>query len=1037
MTSCPACGKDSAADARFCSQCGAPLEDSSTIGAETRNEVFSTLRGEERLVTVVFADMSESVRRTSGLDAEEATGLVNPLLEAMVELMTRYGGRIDRFLGDGILAVFGVPSAHEDDPIRAVWAALELRERAHELELPVTVGVNTGRVYFGPVGSSVHEELTVMGPTVNLAARFQSAASAGEVIVGASTEAQAQAAFSLTAVTLTIKGIAEPVTAFRAERLLDHPDKVRGIADLETVLVGREPELVRLMEARSEGGAVALVGPAGVGKSRLAAELHAVVTSEDGEWLEGHCLEISRATPYAPFQDLFLRHLSSADPLSALEVSLQDLTEAGELAGDRATDIAPFLAYLLGIGWGDRRDAAVTEAEPEVRHGLTVDAVATYLVAGTRRRPVVVFIDDIHWADPLSLDIVSRLATVRSTQMLVLATSRPPSSAWADTVPAPFEELTLGELDRDDARALLSALLDVDGVSGSLAEQILDQAHGNPFYVEELIRSLIQRGAITRYDGGWQMTTDDIALEVPPSVEGVLMARFDRLPEATRRAAKAASVLGMTVDEALFAAVAGPGLDDELANLVGAGIVEPAAGEGHAFVHALTREAIYMNLLPSQRAELHERAAVILEDLGPLAVERIAHHYENSRNDLKAVEFLCRAGEHALDAFTTESARGYLTRGLHRIESLDESEQPVWRGRIHARLGELSVRLAEHEAARSSLRTALAEMDPDPLERARVWRLLGQSHRLQRGYDEAHRAYDQAEQALADLGEDPVAKRAWVDVARERSLALYFGGRGREMAEHSRRVEPIVDRYGTAAQQSDFLLGRTLQSFVEHRYVLAGETVDLARRAASLAEDADPGRIAETRFVLGFSLLWADRLEEAAHVLTSAVTLTGRVGNATELCRALAYRAVAVRRLGLVDEAEQAAEEALASARAIGLSYYTGHAHAVQCWVEWKRGTGACDRVAGEAYEAWGREDSDGRRGLSSEFAWLAVWPRAAEAHRHGDTATAIDHLRLLQAPWERPMPDDLAAQVAETVESGSGHRLPDVFAEAERHAFL
>ena len=1037
MSKCLACGENSADDARFCSQCGAPFEDTSRIAADTREQVFTTLRGEERLVTVVFADMSESVRRTTGLDAEEATGLVNPLLEAMVELMTRYGGRIDRFLGDGILAVFGVPSVHEDDPIRAVWAALELRERAQELGLPVTVGVNTGRVYFGPVGSSVHEELTVMGPTVNLAARFQSAASAGEVIVGASTEAQARAAFSLTAMTLAIKGIAEPVTAFRAERQLDHPDKVRGIADLETGLVGRETELDRLMQARAGGGAVALVGHAGVGKSRLAAELHAALSSGDGEWLEGRCLEISRATPYAPFQDLFLRHLSSADSLSAVEVSLRELTEAGALAGDRATDIAPFLVYLLGLGWGDRRDAAVTEAEPEVRHGLTVDAVATYLVARSRRRPIVVFIDDVHWADPLSLDVVSRLATVGSTQLLVLTTSRPPSSAWADMVQAPFEELTLGELDRDDARALLSALLDVDGVSGSLAEQILDQAQGNPFYVEELLRSLIQRGAITRGDRGWQMTTDDIALEVPPSVEGVLMARFDRLPWDTRRAAKAASVLGMTVDESLFAALVGPGLEDELANLVDAGIVAPAAGEGYAFVHALTREAIYMNLLPSQRAELHEGAAVILEDLAPSAVERVAHHYENSRNDLKAVEFLWRAGEHALDAFTTESARAYLTRGLHRTESLDGSEQPLWRGRIQARLGELSVRLAEHEAAQSSLRTALAEMDPDPLERARVWRLLGQSHRLQREYDEAHRAYDQAEQALEGLGEDPVAKRAWVDVARERSLTLYFGGRGREMAEHSQRVEPIVDQYGTAAQQSDFLLGRTLQSFVEHRFVLAAETVDLARRAASLAENADPGRIAETRFVLGFSLLWADRLEEAAEVLTSAVTLTGRVGNATELCRALAYRAVAMRRLGLVDEAEQAAQEALGSARAIGLSYYAGHARAVQCWVEWKRATGACDRVAGEAYDAWGQEEGDGSRGLSSEFAWLAVWPRAAEAHRQGDTAIAIDHLQLLQVPWERPMPADLAAKVAETVESRSGHRLSELFAEAEKHAFL
>ncbi|MDX1448632.1 MAG: adenylate/guanylate cyclase domain-containing protein, partial [Acidimicrobiia bacterium] len=172
MRSCQACGQESPADARFCSQCGARLAAPDlSVPSELRSQVMSDLRGEERLVTVVFADMTESVRRTSGLDAEQATRLVNPLLETMVELMVRYGGRIDRFLGDGVLAVFGVPAAHEDDPIRAVRAAMELKERAAELGLAVTAGVNTGRVYFGPVGSDLHEELTVMGPTVNLAAR--------------------------------------------------------------------------------------------------------------------------------------------------------------------------------------------------------------------------------------------------------------------------------------------------------------------------------------------------------------------------------------------------------------------------------------------------------------------------------------------------------------------------------------------------------------------------------------------------------------------------------------------------------------------------------------------------------------------------------------------------------------------------------------------------------------------------------------------------------------------------------------------------
>ncbi|MFP5330918.1 MAG: adenylate/guanylate cyclase domain-containing protein, partial [Acidimicrobiia bacterium] len=213
MKSCQACGQDSTADARFCAQCGARLDGVGVpvVPVEARSTVMSQLRGEERLVTVVFADMTESVRRTTGLTPEAATDLVNPLLETMVELMHRYGGRIDRFLGDGVLAVFGVPAAHEDDPYRAVRAALDLRDRAADMGLAVTAGVNTGRVYFGPVGSDLHEELTVMGPVVNLAARFQGAAAANEIVLGKDTATHLTAAFDLTPVTLTIKGMAAPV----------------------------------------------------------------------------------------------------------------------------------------------------------------------------------------------------------------------------------------------------------------------------------------------------------------------------------------------------------------------------------------------------------------------------------------------------------------------------------------------------------------------------------------------------------------------------------------------------------------------------------------------------------------------------------------------------------------------------------------------------------------------------------------------------------------------------------------------------------
>lgn len=1033
--SCQACGQASPADARFCAQCGARLgtDDAQTIPVESRPQVMSDLRGEERLVTVVFADMTESVRRTSGLTAEEATTLVNPLLETMVELMLRYGGRIDRFLGDGVLAVFGVPAAHEDDPFRAVRAALELRDRAADLGLDVTSGVNTGRVYFGPVGSTLHEELTVMGPTVNLAARFQGAASAGEIVVGASTASHLAAAFDLEPVTLQIKGMSDPVDAFKAARLLDNPEKVRGIEGLRADLIGRDDELDHIRSAFPERRTVGLVGPAGVGKSRLAAEFRTHVVDAGGSWLEGRCLELTEATGYALFLDLFSRHLGTNDQVTALDSSLRALVDDGVLGAVRAEDIAPFLARLLGDKVGDDRDLRVEESSAELRRTLTIDAIVEYVAAHSRRSPLVVFLEDVHWSDPLSRETIARLHAVDSL-MLLLAYR--PDPVLTSMLGSSFTEVTLAELSRTESQRLVATLLDISVIPDWLESQILDHGQGNPFYVEELIRSLIQRGAISRENGQWLVTSEDIELDLPGSVEGVLMARFDRLGDRTRRAAKAASVLGRSVAESLFADLAGIDLVPELATLTGAGILTAEDG-GFSFVHALTRQAIYTNLLPSQRAELHDRTAEILAGSPTPDIDQVAFHYEQSRNHPKAVEFMLLAGERALASFTTEAARGFLERGLARVEELDEADRPRWRARFNARIGELLERMAQHGPARDALHAALAEIEPDPLGEARIWRYIALSHRLEDEPDAAHGALDRAEEVLAAAPDEPAVYQEWIRVQKERAFTLYFGGRGRELAAHNERVAPVVERYGTAAQVADHLYGQVLSSFVGVRFVVPESTVAMARRALQLAETgADPGRVAEGRFALGFSLLWGDQFEEAAAVLERAVEETTRVGAVTEGCRARAYLAIALRRLGRVDEAEAAAGEALEAARNIDSDYYAGHALAVLCWVAWKRGEDP-DALGEEACDAWGRLQRDDGSGLDCEFAWLAVWPRAAAALDRNDLTTASKHFSLLLTPWERPMPPDLQMLVASAVARSTPSTVAEAVDRAERLAFL
>ncbi|MFP5332709.1 MAG: ATP-binding protein, partial [Acidimicrobiia bacterium] len=799
--------------------------------------------------------------------------------------------------------------------------------------------------------------------------------------------------------------------AFKVARILDHPDKVRGIEGLAAEMIGRDTELGVLRTALADGGVVAVIAPAGVGKSRLAAEFRTEVAAVGGTWLEGRCLELTSTVAYAPFVDLLTRRLERGDPSDTVAAVLDELVEAGTITADRCAEILPFLVHLLGEELGDRRDLRVTESDDEQRRTLTTDALVTFLTA--HPSPTVVCLEDVHWSDPRSRAVVQAL----SDGPLVLLTLRPDIAV--DELGDQVRELRLAELTPEDGRRLVAALLDISGLPAWLEARIVHDAAGNPFYVEELIRSLIQRGAITRQDGRWQVSANDVDLDLPPSVEGVLMSRFDRLGDATRRAARAASVLDPDFGVELFDELAGTDLVPELDTLTRAGLLRivPDSSTRYAFVHALGRQAVYSSLLPSQRAELHEQAGRALEPSGD--VDRIAYHYARSRNHAKAVEWLLQAGRRALDTFATDAALPTLEDGLARVDELPESDQHRWRAEYQFSLGRLLGRMARHTEARQALEAALTVGEFDPLREAEIWRRLGQNHRLEDDLDSAHACYDRTERILdTQPDDDTAARREWIRVQKERAFALYFGGRGRELPAHNARVGPVVARYGTDAQRADHLYGEVLSSFVAVRFAVTAATVAKARHALELAErGADAGRVAEGRFVLGFALLWADQMAEAAEVLTQAVEETTRLGTVTEACRALAYRAIALRRLGRVDEAATAARDALEAAERIGSDYYVGHALAVMCWVAWRRGEPGCAEYGGRAERAWGTLERDGVRGLNCEFAWLAAWPLAASASDRGDPVGAAEQLRLLLVPWERPMPSDLADLVARAVE--------------------
>ncbi len=1049
MPSCELCSADLQDGARFCSSCGAPVGGAGqgplgggfsrlALSTDVRGRLLTDIEGEHRLVTVVFADLTSFVKRTRDLHPEEAMQLVNRLLEAMVETLLRYGGRVDRFLGDGLLAVFGIPETHEDDPERAVRAALDIRERAEELELGVAVGINTGRVYFGPVGSSLHEELTVMGPVVNLAARLQTEAKEGQVLIGLSTRSHVYAAFDLHPLTVKVKGIEEPIQAYLAERLLDHPDKVRGVEGLQAELVGRDRELDRLESACELAGGrfVTLVGEAGVGKSRLAAEFHHRFVKRGGVWLEGRGLELTRHVGYGPIRDMLRRSVGNPDTaVETLRRSIRELTTAGRLSQDWLEEVGPFLVAL--VAEEGLEDPRVVRAAPQQRKSITATAISDYLEALVGDRPTVVFLDDLHWSDELTIDLLARLIPrLDSSPVTLLGSYRPdPGSPGQELLkramaasPESFETLLLRELSESDSRQMIRSLLAVDRLPGSLEEFVLARAEGNPFYLEELVRSLIQNGVIFRNGVGWRASGEISELGVPDSVQALVMSRVDRLDRQVRRCAQIASVLGRRFIRPLVESIAKRDVEKDLDILTDAGIVYAerlVPVEEYTFVHALSQEAVYETLLPSRRAELHEAAAEIMERLFPAEIEALAYHYERSRNHAKAVEYLLAAGERAMEAFVTGAALGYLDRGSERVGCMHRDEdRRQWESRFRARRGEMLERLARHEEARAELKCALELAAHGPSEEAGLHRLLGQTHRLQGQFEKAHASYDEAERVLdASLERDSTShRRAWIEIQKERAFALYFGGREYELPEHNARTAQVVEEHGSAVQRVDHLIGRLLSDFRRHRFAVPPGVVSDARRALELAsEAADVGRIAELRFALGFALLWADECDGAEEMLLKALRDADRIGDVMLENRALSYYATCLRRLDRPSDTRRVSQLAWEAARELKDGYYQGHALANLCWTNWRDGSFAEARRLGVgAYAAWGKKEDHRGKGLGTEFAFLAVWPLAAMALEAGDVAEALDHLRHLASPWERTVPSDLREAIDEAW-SGAG----------------
>jgi len=517
------------------------------------SDELGALREDRRIVTALFADLVGSTALGERLDPEELKLIIADAIARVIGAVEAFGGTVKDLAGDGVLALFGAPVAHEDDPERAVRAGLriieEIAEFGGEVErgwgiegFAIRVGVDTGPVVTGSLGVGGRIEYTALGDAVNTAARLQSHAAPGTLLAGEETQRLARRLFEWTdPLELDLKGKARPVRAWRAIGARAPSGRDRGIETMQARMVGRERELASGSESieaalAGSGGILYLIGEPGIGKSRLLVELRSAfgsATPPHGRslWLEGRCVSYGESMPYLPFRDLLRSWLGAAvdDPELRVRVALRRQTS--RLFGDRAAEVEPYLAGLLGLTLEPDAAQRVAELSPEALQYRTFEVVRTLVARLAEDGPVALALEDLHWADATSLQLLERLlADTESAALLLVLTTRPERdhASWrvkeqaARDLPHRLRELALEALSGDAGRELLHALVGADTMPPEMEGRILEPAEGNPFFLEELVRSLADAGALVRNEGGAWRFDHEVPVEVPADRKSVV-----------------------------------------------------------------------------------------------------------------------------------------------------------------------------------------------------------------------------------------------------------------------------------------------------------------------------------------------------------------------------------------------------------------------------------------------------------------------------------------------------------------------------------
>jgi len=706
---CPNCNFSNPLNFKFCGECGfdlrkskeappmddldqeSPIPESAPHYAPVAPEA---IEGERKYVTALFSDMSGYTAMSERLDPEEVKEITSRIFGEVSKTVNKYDGFVEKFIGDAVMALFGVPKAHEDDPVRAIRAAKEIHDliRAISPELekkigkPLTMhtGINTGLVVTGEVDMEKGTH-GVAGDTINVAARLSSLAEADQIIVGPDTYHQAEGYFIFEALEpAKVKGKENPIRIHKVLSPKEQPSTTHRHHGLRADLIGREVELAQFREAaeklrEGKGAIFSICGETGIGKTRLVEEFKGTLDLNEIQWLDGQAYAYAQNTPYFPLIDLFKRgfQIKEGDTSEKLRKKIESGVQS--LVGMRE-DVIPYVGSLYALSYPE-----IEEVSPEFWKSRLQEAIHAILSGLAQRAPTIICLEDLHWSDPSSIDLLRFILSEFRYPALFICVYRPTISLFTSHqlsgLRAQYQEIQLQDLSLSEAQIMLESLLKTKDTPKDLWRFIQENVGGNPFYLEEVINALIEAGALTHNNGAWSLDRPVSQMGLPSTIHGIIAARLDHLESESKRILQEASVIGRTFlyDILKNCTNLKEQLDRNLTGLERLDLIHARSFQTdleYVFKSAMTQEVVYNGLLKKERQAIHERIALVMEQLFrdriPEFYETLAFHFKQGHSTLKAVHYLIKSGEKSLGRYAVEESHKYFKEAFDLLNDKPE-----------------------------------------------------------------------------------------------------------------------------------------------------------------------------------------------------------------------------------------------------------------------------------------------------------------------------------------------------------------------------